>query len=262
MIVKQIYTYNNYRNFNYLLACPITREAVAIDPLASDLCLKEAAEDGLKIVAIINTHEHFDHIGGNEAIVRNTGCKIYAHKNAKNSIPNIDYGLNAGDFVKFGKSIEIEILDTPGHTMSHLCLLVRGEHNSLFCGDTLFNAGAGNCHNGGDPISLYETFYNQLIKLEKNTKIYPGHDYLKNNLEFTLSLEPENKKAIDLLTKAKSEDFSINYVSSLKNELNINTFFRLKETSIINSIIDKGEELKDNSPMEVFLALRRLRNNW
>ena len=164
--------------------------------------------------------------------------------------------------VKFGKSIEIEILDTPGHTMSHLCLLVRGEHNSLFCGDTLFNAGAGNCHNGGDPISLYETFYNQLIKLEKNTKIYPGHDYLKNNLEFTLSLEPENKKAIDLLTKAKSEDFSINYVSSLKNELNINTFFRLKETSIINSIIDKGEELKDSSPKEVFLALRRLRNNW
>ena len=262
MIVKQIYTYNNYRNFNYLLACPITREAVAIDPLASDLCLKEAAEDGLKIVAIINTHEHFDHIGGNEAIVRNTGSKIYAHKNAKNSIPNIDYGLNAGDFVKFGKSIEIEILDTPGHTMSHLCLLVRGEHNSLFCGDTLFNAGAGNCHNGGDPISLYETFYNQLIKLEKNTKIYPGRDYLKNNLEFTLSLEPENQKAIELLTKAKSEDFSINYVSSLKNELNINTFFRLKETSIINSIINKGEELKDSSPKEVFLALRRLRNNW
>ncbi len=262
MIVKQIYTYNNYRNFNYLIACPITREAVAIDPLASDLCLKEASQEGLKIVAIINTHEHFDHIGGNEAIVRSTGSKIYAHKNAKNSIPNIDHGLSAGDVVKFGKSLEIEILDTPGHTMSHLCLLARGEHNSLFCGDTLFNAGAGNCHNGGDPVSLYETFYNQLIKLEKNTKIYPGHDYLKNNLEFTLSLEPENKNALELLKKAKSENFSINYVSSLKNELNINTFFRLKETTIINAIIDKGEELKDSSPKEIFLALRRLRNNW
>ena len=66
MIIKQIYTYNNYRNFNYLIACPITREAVAIDPLASDLCLKYAKEEGLKIVAIINTHEHMDHIGGNE----------------------------------------------------------------------------------------------------------------------------------------------------------------------------------------------------
>ena len=262
MIVKQIFTYNNYRNFNYIIACPITREAVAIDPLASSLCLKVAAENELKIIAIINTHEHFDHIGGNEAIVRSTGSKIYAHKNARKTIPNIDYGLSAGNIIKFGKSLEIEILDTPGHTMTHLCLLVRGEQNSLFCGDTLFNAGAGNCHNGGDPVSLYETFYNQLIKLEKNTRIYPGHDYLKSNLEFTLSLEPDNKKAIELLKNAKSEDFSTKYVSSLKNEFNINTFFRLKEENVINSIIDKGESLKDTSPKEIFLALRRLRNNW
>ena len=125
MIIKQIYTYNNYRNFNYLIACPITREAVAIDPLASDLCLKYAKEEGLKIVAIINTHEHMDHIGGNEKIISSTGCKLYAHKNAKNSIPNIDYGLNAGDILKFGKSLELEVLDTPGHTMSHVCLLAE-----------------------------------------------------------------------------------------------------------------------------------------
>jgi len=263
MIIKQIYTYNNYRNFNYLIACPLTREAVAIDPLASDLCLKEASDNGLKIIAIINTHEHMDHIGGNEKIIRNTGCKLYAHKNAKNSIPNIDYGLNNGDILKFGKTLEIQVLDTPGHTMSHVCLLARGDTtNSLFCGDTLFNAGVGNCHNGGDPVSLYETFYNQLIKLEKNTKIYPGHDYLKNNLEFTLSLESENKSAFELLKKAESESFSINYVSSLENELKINTFFRLKESSIIKSIQEKGEPMKDTSPKEVFLALRRLRNNW
>ena len=147
--------------------------------------------------------------------------------------------------------------------MSHVCLLARGDTtNSLFCGDTLFNAGVGNCHNGGDPVSLYETFYNQLIKLEKNTKIYPGHDYLKNNLEFTLSLESENKSAFELLKKAESESFSINYVSSLENELKINTFFRLKESSIIKSIQEKGEPMKDSSPKEVFLALRRLRNNW
>ena len=236
MIVKQIYTYNNYRNFNYLIACPITREAVAIDPLASDLCLKKATEEGLKIVAVINTHEHLDHIGGNEAIIKKTGARLYAHKNAKNSIPNIDYGLDAGDILKFGKSLEIEVLDTPGHTMSHVCLLARGEINNLFCGDTLFNAGVGNCHNGGNPESLYESFYNQLIKLEKNTRVYPGHDYLKTNLEFTLSLEPENKSAFELLKKASSEEFSSSYVSSLENELNINTFFRLKETSIIRAI--------------------------
>ena len=88
----------------------------------------------------------------------------------------------------------------------------------------MFNAGVGNCHNGGDPISLYNTFYNQLIKLDKKTKIYPGHDYLKNNLEFTLSLEPENRFALTLLEKTKHENFSTSYVSSLENEFNVNTF--------------------------------------
>ena len=262
MIIKQIFTFNNYRNFNYLIGCPITREAVAIDPLASDLCLKEAAKEDLNIVALINTHEHMDHIGGNEAIINATNCKLYAHKNAKYTIPNMNFGLEAGQLLKFGKSIEIEILDTPGHTMSHVCLLLRGEQNSLFCGDTLFNAGVGNCHNGGDPVSLYNTFYNQLIRLDKKTKIYPGHDYLKNNLEFTLSLEPENKHALRLLEKSKTKDFSTSYISSLENEYNVNTFFRLKENEIINSIINSGEKLPDKSPKEVFLALRRLRNRW
>ena len=74
--------------------------------------------------------------------------------------------------------------------------------------------------------------------------------------------ESENKNAFELLKKADSESFSINYVSSLENELKINTFFRLKESSIIKSIQEKGEPMKDTSPKEVFLALRRLRNNW
>ena len=90
MIVKQIYTYNNYRNFNYLIACPITREAVAIDPLAYDLVLKEASEEGLKIVAIINTHEHLDHIGGNDNIIKR---RMYM---------SFSYGVNFYIFLLFG----------------------------------------------------------------------------------------------------------------------------------------------------------------
>ena len=68
MIIRQIYTYNNYRNFNYIIACSKTREAVAIDPLAYQLCLNQAKKDALKIVAVINTHEHFDHTGGNNQL--------------------------------------------------------------------------------------------------------------------------------------------------------------------------------------------------
>lgn len=262
MIIKQIYTFNNYRNFNYIIGCSQTREAVAIDPLAYNLCLDEAQKNDLKIVAIINTHEHFDHTGGNDKIIAATSAKLYAHKNATKVIKGVDVGLEAGDQIEIGNTIKIEILDTPGHTMSHVCLLVRGREDALFCGDTLFNAGVGNCHNGGDPLSLYNTFYNQLIKLDKKTKIYPGHDYLTNNLEFTLSLEPNNFNAYKLLQRSKKNNFSINYVSSFEEELKVNTFFRLKETNIIKNLKSKNLLSKNDSPQEVFLALRKLRNEW
>ena len=72
---------------------------------------------------------------------------------------------------------------------------------ALFCGDTLFNAGAGNCHNGGHPAELYKTFDEQLARLPSSTLIYPGHDYVENNLRFTLDCEPDNKKAREMLDK-------------------------------------------------------------
>ena len=262
MIVKQIYTYNNYRNFNYLIGCPFSREAVAIDPLAYKLCIEAAEKEDLKIVSVINTHEHFDHIGGNDFIIKYSGAKLYSHINATNKISGVDVGLKAGDSIKVGKSIDIEVLDTPGHTMAHICLLVRGEVDALFCGDMLFNAGVGNCHNGGNPESMYDSLYGQLINLRPKTKIYPGHDYLYNNLKFTLALEPENQYAKSLLIKAKKEKFSINYVSNLQKEYKVNTFFRLKEKSIIESLKEKKLLLKDHGPKDVFLALRKFRNDW
>ena len=103
-------------------------------------------------------------------------------------------GLSAGDVVKVGKTVELEALDTPGHTMSHVCLLSHTDQPALFCGDTLFNAGAGNCHNGGHPEELYKTFDQQLAKLPQSTLIYPGHDYIENNLRFTLNREPDNEE--------------------------------------------------------------------
>ena len=85
--------------------------------------------------------------------------------------------------------------------MSHVCLLSHTDTPALFCGDTLFNAGAGNCHNGGHPHELYQTFVQQLAKLPDTTRIYPGHDYWENNLGFTLDREPDNAKAAELLRR-------------------------------------------------------------
>ncbi|TAK87410.1 MAG: hydroxyacylglutathione hydrolase [Betaproteobacteria bacterium] len=263
MIVKQIWTANAYRNFNYLIACAETGEALAIDPLDHEKCLAAAKEAGWEIRQILNTHEHRDHTGGNAAMLSRTKAQVLAHRNAKNRIPEMTRGLGAGDVVKVGKTVELEALDTPGHTMSHVCLRSRTEQPMLFCGDTLFNAGAGNCHNGGHPEALYKTFSEQLARLPGGTLVYPGHDYIENNLRFTLSREPDNRRAQQMLEKLEGQDPRRAYVSTLDVEREINTFFRLTSPTVIAKLREAFPDLPEKpDPRTVFLKLRELRNKW
>ena len=263
MIVEQVWTGNAYRNFNYLLVCGETGEAMAIDPLDHEKCLTAAKSNGWQITQVLNTHEHFDHTGGNEAVIAATGAKLLAHANAKGAIPGMDRGLDAGDVIKIGNTVELEALDTPGHTMSHVCLLSHTDTPALFCGDTLFNAGAGNCHHGGHPAELYDTFADQLAKLPDDTLIYPGHDYIGNNLEFTLDREPDNDKAKSLLAEVKNQDPNAPLVSTLALEKEINTFFRLRNPTVIAKLREAFSDLPENpDPKTVFLKLRELRNTW
>jgi hydroxyacylglutathione hydrolase len=263
MIVEQIWTGNNLRNFNYLIACPETGEALAIDPLDHQKCLERARERGFQITQILNTHEHGDHTGGNAPLIKATGARLLAHARAGQSIPNIDRGLSAGDVIKVGNTVELEALDTPGHTMSHICVLAHGDTPALFSGDTLFNAGAGNCHNGGHPAELYQTFVQQLTTLPDSTRIYPGHDYIENNLRFTLNREPDNAAAATLLQQVTGQDPARALVSDLALERKINTFFRLQSPTVIARLKDEFPALADTlDPQTVFLKLRELRNRW
>jgi hydroxyacylglutathione hydrolase len=263
MIVKQIWTANAYRNFNYLIACEETGEALAVDPLDHEKCLRAAKDEGWSITQILNTHEHRDHTEGNEPVVRSTGASILAHRNAADAIPGMNRGLSAGDVVKVGRTVELEVLDTPGHTMSHVCLLSHTDDAALFCGDTLFNAGAGNCHHGGHPAELYKTFSEQLARLPASTRIYPGHDYIENNLRFTLDREPDNRSARDMLERLAGHDPGTGFVTTLDIERRINTFFRLTSPSVIARLREAFPELPDAPDQRtVFLKLRELRNAW
>ena len=262
MIVEQIWTGNAYRNYNYLIACPHTGVAMAVDPLESHICFDKPKEKGWNITKILNTHEHGDHTGGNLNLVKLTGAEVLAHEGASANIPGMTIGLSEGDVLKIGKEVELEVLDTPGHTMTHICLLSKTDNPALFSGDTLFNAGAGNCHNGGHPEELYETFNKKFCNLPDTTLIYPGHDYLKNNLEFTLDREPNNEQAHKLLNSIKNSDAG-SIITNLKMESDINTFFRLSNNTIIDRLREDFPKLSSNpSKKEVFLLLRKLRNNW
>src|SRR3546814_21030077 len=102
----------------------------------------------------------------------------------------MDRGLGAGDVVTVGRSVELELLDTPSHTMSHVCLLSRSDAPGLFSGDTPFNAGAGNFHNGDHPNELYPTFATKLANLPAPSRNYPGHTYIANTPRITPAPQP------------------------------------------------------------------------
>ena len=263
MLVERIWSGNSLRNFHYLIACPQTGEALAVDPLEWRMCLAAAVRQGWEITQILNTHEHSDHTGGNAGLKGVTHAQVLAHAGAAARIGGVDRGLSKGDVIKVGRTVELECLDTPGHTMTHICLLAHTEEPALFCGDTLFNAGAGNCHNGGHPSELYKTFSAQLAKLPNDTKIYPGHDYIENNLRFTLDREPDNADARAMLARLAGQDLNNAFVTTLDVERQINAFFRLTSPMVIARLREAFPDLPD-APDErtVFLKLRELRNKW
>jgi len=263
MKIERIWVGNSGRNFNYLIACPETGDALAIDPLDAGAVLAAAGRYGWRITQIINTHEHGDHTGGNAAVVAATGARVLAHTGNVGRIPGVDAGLSNGDEVVVGRSVRLTVLDTPGHTLAHACLFAGGDTPALFCGDTLFNAGAGNCHFGGHPAKLFETFSNVLAKLPAETRVYPGHEYLARNLAFTLDREPGNTRAAKLLVEAESHDPARARVTTLFQETGINTFFRLGESEVVAGLRDAIPGFSGQpSQRDVFLALRKLRNNW
>jgi hydroxyacylglutathione hydrolase len=263
MHVERLWPDTKLRNYHYLVVCTETGDALAVDPFDAQLMLETARRNGWRITQILNTHHHADHVAGNEAVRAATGAKVLAHAGAAALIGGVDVGLADGDVIRVGRSIEIECMDTPGHTMSHVCLFAHADEPALFSGDTLFNAGAGNCHNGGDPVALYETFATRLENLPDATRIYPGHDYLLNNLGFTLAREPGNAQARRLKQERSGMAPLDLPLTTLAEEKHINTFFRLGNSEIIAGLRQHFPGLPPTpAPREVFVALRALRNSW
>jgi len=252
MEVKQIYTESFLRNFTYVISHG--SEAYCVDPYNAKQITDYLDKKKLNLLGIINTHEHADHTLGNSDLQDATQAKIFAHEGARGKISHVDVFLKKGDLISFDMKSYLEIMDTPGHTFAHLCLKVCENDKiiGVVTGDTLFNAGVGNCHNGGDPQVLFETIKHQFFELADEVKVYPGHDYLDNNLGFTLSIEKSNDFARQLKNEIVPNEFKI---IDMGTEKKMNTFFRLNNEEIQNHV-------KQTNEKEVFLELRVLRNKW
>ncbi|UZK03502.1 hydroxyacylglutathione hydrolase [Venatoribacter cucullus] len=262
MQVIRRYMHNPLRNFNYLIGCEESGQAIALDPFDADVLQAMAAEQGWVIRLIINTHEHHDHVEGNLALQALTNAPVWAHENAR--VPGQSHGIKAGDVINLG-SIQLRALHTPGHTPVHLCLLApasaQQEVPVLFSGDTLFNACAGNCKNGGNVDDMYDSFVSQLLPLPDATLLYPGHDYMKTNLAFALDREPGNAMASYWADQVQALEPDAMPVMTLGQEREYNPFLRLHERRIREQLLQKFPQLGQGD-RDVFRALRQLRDHW
>jgi len=261
--VLQLYAASPLRNFSYLIYSDRNGEAVCIDPYDAKQIITALKKHGLKLKSILNTHEHPDHVHGNLELKEETKSIVFAHPNARGKVPGMDETLKESGVYFENEGDSLVAWETPGHTECHFCFVLKSEKHihSVFSGDTLFNAGVGNCTRGGNPSLLYHTVKNRFYSLEDKVILYPGHDYWENNLNFSESIEPTNYNITNVRSivesKVKDTEFLI---SDFGMEKKINPFFRLNEESVRSS--ERLNQEKNLSEEELFIKLRKLRDNW
>jgi hydroxyacylglutathione hydrolase len=226
-------------NFSYILIDQ-NKNACVIDPSESEPIINFVEKNNIKIKYILNTHHHFDHIGGNKEIKKKYNAKIVAYKNDLHRIPDVDISLKNNQ-IWTAENFKSKIIHIPGHTNGHICFFFENE-KIAFTGDTLFSLGCGRIFEG-----TYEEMFSSLKKLKelpKETKIYCGHEYTLKNSEFCLKYDKHNKRLQKKINEIKNKvNNNIPTVpSTIEDEIACNIFLRAKTLGEFSKLRD----LKDN----------------
>jgi hydroxyacylglutathione hydrolase len=179
-------------NFSYIIADENKRVAAIVDPswdLEKMYTILEAKK--WRVTMIINTHNHFDHVLGNEQITSRTGARIAQHQDSNWEGKYVS--ITDGEQIPLGDTV-IKVLHTPGHSKESISLLVNDEF--IFTGDTLFVGGCGRVDLlGGDVNDMYDSLYNKVLQLNEDLIVYPGHNYGSSPWS-TIGKEKKNNPAL------------------------------------------------------------------
>tara|TARA_B110000037_G_scaffold196144_1_gene233116 strand:+ start:309 stop:1028 length:720 start_codon:yes stop_codon:yes gene_type:complete len=227
-------------NYSYLIIDEEKNIACVVDPSEAEPIIEYLEKTKIKLRFILNTHHHYDHVGGNKRLKDKYGASIIGYKGDKERIPEIDI-LVSDQETWIYKNFEAKIIHIPGHTLGHICFYFY-KNESVFTGDTLFSLGCGKIFEG-----TYEQMFNSLMKLKelpKNTKVFCGHEYTLQNSKFCIVNDENNSnlktKINDIKIKLKAGLPTI--PSTIKDELECNIFLRSHNVETFSKLRD----LKDD----------------
>ena len=227
-------------NYSYLIIDESNNYACVIDPSEANPIINYVENHDIKLKYILNTHHHFDHIGGNIELKKKFGSTILGFEKDSHRIPKIDILLKNNEIWK-AKNFIAKIIHVPGHTSGHICFHFFKE-KLVFTGDTLFSLGCGRIFEG----TYDEMFFslNKIKCLPEETKIYCGHEYTLNNANFCIKHDIENQnlqKKIEII-KEQRKNGQPTVPTTIKDELDCNIFLRAKDIKTFSKLRD----LKDN----------------
>jgi len=242
-------------NYAYIINDNSSKTVGVVDPSEAQPVVSFLKKKNLKLNYILNTHHHFDHIGGNLKLKKIYNAKVVGFLGDKHRIPGIDITLNNNEQWNFGSST-VKILHIPGHTLGHICFFFEKE-KIAFTGDTLFSLGCGRIFEGNHKQMLMSL--NKIKKLPKDTEIFCGHEYTHKNAEFCMKYDNENINLIELYEKIKKlrSNNLPTIPAKLEDELKSNIFLRCDQNDIKIKLNMKNEE-----DFKVFKKVRDLKDSF
>ena len=242
-------------NYAYIIYDSSSKITGVVDPSEAKPIISFLKREKLKLNYILNTHHHFDHIGGNVELKKIYNAKVLGFEGDKHRIPGIDITVKDKEIWNFGSST-VKIFHIPGHTLGHICFFFEKE-KIVFTGDTLFSLGCGRIFEGDHKQMLNSL--NKIKKLPQDTQIYCGHEYTYKNAEFCMKYDSNNidlKKKFEEIKKFCSKNLPT-IPSSLEEELKSNIFLRCDQNDLKIKL-----NMKNEDDFKVFRKVRDLKDSF
>jgi hydroxyacylglutathione hydrolase len=248
-------------NYAYLIVDPASGEAGIVDCAEAAPVLDEVARRGVSLRAVLATHHHFDHVGGNRDLVaRLPDLRVYGSADDAPRIPCITDRVHDGDAVEVG-GLHARVVFIPAHTSGHVAYWFP-EERAVFTGDTLFAGGCGRLFEG-DAAQMMSSLA-KLAALPDDTRIYCGHEYTQKNLEFALILEPGNQALQSKMTVVRGlrRTGQPTVPSTVAEEKATNPFLRTDSAELAASVRARVPRLPEGDRVALFAAVRRLKDRF